>query len=227
MLKIDTYLRNTTIAAPLILLAIVPFALIASRYNIVVDLKIAVLGAVGWWVALVLRTPAIILARKLSTKTGSTLVVLASGPAEEGVRLVMLLALGLTVDNAYSLGLGWAAIEILYSIMQGVALGVLQQKTDKKAEEAKAMLEALGMEKTLSPSAPFWGILERISATALHLGFSLLVVVNPYWVLASAPLHSVANISLLRLARRSLALSELAIFAVAAVIFAMSLRLSL
>jgi hypothetical protein len=122
---------------------------------------------------------------------------------------MILLILGITVNNAYSLAIGWAAIEIIYSLVQVFAMGILKDRTDPKAIEAKELLKLQGMDKSLEPNAPFWSVFERLSANGLHLSFSLLLVVSPWLVLVTAPLHSGLNFLVTHLTKKSLAISEI------------------
>lgn len=219
------YIRNSLIATPLVGATLLPFVFLAAELGIVFSWRLVGLGALGWWLALLARGPVILLARKLPTERARTLIIGASGPAEELVRVGLLVLIGRGLDSAYMLGLGWAVIEIVYSLIQGFALGALAQKTDKKAREAKALLEQQGMHKSLEPAAPYWGIVERLSANATHIGFSLLLVVSPWLVVVTAPLHSSLNLMMTRLFKRSMALAEVAFLAVSTALFGVSLLL--
>jgi hypothetical protein len=212
-----TYTRNFIIAAPLTLLVPVAFWLSGTQLGFLFAWQPFVLGAVGWLVALVLRVPFIALFRRTGIEEGrrTILTILLSGPAEEGVRVFMILYLLGTAQNAFALGLGWASIEVLYGLIQSWMLHTLSQRTDEKALRARALLESQGMGRSLEPSAPLWGILERVSATAGHIGFTLLLAFNPWLVLLTAPIHSAANLAIVRLVRRSFLVAEL----IAAVVF--------
>ncbi|MBL8159036.1 hypothetical protein JNJ66_01120 [Candidatus Saccharibacteria bacterium] len=219
------HLKHILLATPFVLITIAPFIAIANWLTISLDPKLVALGALGWWIALLLRAPVMLLARRLPQQKASRLVVLASGSAEEIIRLILLLILGLTTQNAYSVGLGWAAIEILYSLVQGFGMAVLAQKRDAKALEAKKLLKAMGMERAMQPSAVYWGIVERLGANALHISFALLLVVSPYLVLATATLHSLANFGITKLMKRSLAAAELLFLGLGAGLFLAALVL--
>lgn len=221
------YFKNLLLAVPFTVLSIIPFILLEGALGVSMKLHLIALGAFGWWLALILRVPVILAAKGLASNKGRRLVILSSGPAEETVRLVLLLTIGLTVENGYLIGLGWAGVEIIYSIVQGLGIGVLQQKTDKKAEEAKAMLRTIGMDKTMDPTAPFWGIVERLSANAMHISFSLLLAASPYLILLTAPLHSFMNVLITRLVKRSLAIAEMSVLVLSATVFLVTLLLTL
>lgn len=215
----NTYARNVALATPLTLLTLAPFIYVVSATGLSLNFKLIALGALGWWVALLLRLPVMLLAKKLPQEKGRTLVTLISGPAEEVVRLVLLLILGLTFKNAYLVGLGWAGIEVVYSLVQGFGMAVLRQKTDAKAMEAKAMLQSMGMDAALKPSAPFWGVLERVGANALHIGLSLLLVISPFMAFVTVPLHSAVNYLFTKGMKRSLALTEITFAIFGALLF--------
>lgn len=220
-MKNTRYFRNLVVAAPFIILTIFVYVWIAFVLSIDLDMKLVALGALGWWIALLLRLPVAFLTKNMDRQKSQRFVILASGPAEESVRLILLLILGLTLGNAYSVGIGWAAIEIIYSLIQGFGMGVLSGKTDKKSEEAKAMLKVMGMDKAMEPSAPFWGIMERLSANALHLSFSLALVISPLLVLITAPMHSAANYFLTKLLKYSMAATQLVMLVFSLGLFAL------
>jgi hypothetical protein len=60
----------------------------------------------------------------------------------------------------------------------------------------------------LSETAPLAGVAERVAASALHIGFTLLVARQPRLALATAPAHSGVNLAALALLRRSTLLAE-------------------
>ncbi len=219
----NVLLKNSIIATPLYLLSIVPFVFIASWLEIDISMGHVLLGALGWWVALLLRLPFILFIQKRinDQEVASKYVVGISGPAEEFVRMLVLLVIGLTVDNGYSIGLGWAAIEVLYGLVQLFGIASLNQKTDKKSLEAKEMLAKMGMDKSFESSTPFWGALERVSATAVHISFGLVLVPNPLFILCTIPLHSLLNFMVLKLNKNSVMLSQLAFLLVSLPVFLM------
>ena len=108
------------------------------------------IGALGWIVALALRTPIIVVARRApkDREWPKNLVVLASGPCEEIVRLVALLIFGRSSSpSRCRWAFGWASIEVIYAVVQAVAMAQLMGRTDEKALQARAMLAAQGMER--------------------------------------------------------------------------------
>jgi hypothetical protein len=181
----------------------------------------------GWWIALLLRTPVILYLKykKTNLETSSNLMISFSGPTEEITRLVLLSLIGFNIPNAYSIGLGWGMIEIIYGIIQIIGIGTLEQKTDAKALEAKAFMKQMGMDKTLASSTPFWGALERFSAIAIHIGFSLLLIRSPYIVIFTIPLHNLANFFVVKMNAKSIQKSQLVLLIIGCIILLSSLSL--
>lgn len=225
-MKITPYIRNTILAVPFYVLTLVPFWLLLSDH-LEVDVRVSyvLLGALGWWFAFLLRLPVIALtkAMKMPDRIAQRIIVAESGPAEELTRLALLLILGITTQNALSVGIGWAAIEVIYAIIQGFAMGVLDQKTDPKAMEAKTLLKQQGMDKSMAPSAPLWGVIERVSANALHISFSLLLVASPLFVILTTPLHSAFNFVALALYKKSAPLAQFVLALAGAAFMALAL----
>ena len=205
-------------ASPLYFLSIVPFFLLASSFGIDVQMKEFFYGALGWWLALLLRVP-FIFYHKAKGIQSNTLITAISGPTEEVTRYILLLILGVNIHVAYSVGLGWAAIEIIYGLVQVVGIGVLEQKEGPEADEAKAMMRKMGMDKTFASSTPFWGALERFSANAIHIGFSILLVFSPYFLVISIPFHSAINFYVVWMNKRSIAKSQIGLLLLGSLLF--------
>lgn len=226
-MRFTPLIRNLAWATPFYLGAPVPFILLAQFLEIEIELNAVLFGALGWWIALIVRVPSILVIKKknLDLQLASKLTIGLSGPAEEITRFVLLTIIGLSVSKAYSVGLGWGMIEILYGLIQIIGLGVLDQKSDEKAEEAKTMMKQMGMDKTLGPSTPFWGALERVSAGALHIGFSLLLIMSPYVLIITIPLHSLINFFVVKMNKVSIAKSQLGLLLIGGAILLLSLVL--
>ena len=226
-MKLTSYLRNILWATPLYILTPVPFFILALFLEIKLDFNYFLFGALGWWIALLLRTPVILYLKykKTNLETSSNLMISFSGPTEEITRLVLLSLIGFNIPNAYSIGLGWGMIEIIYGIIQIIGIGTLEQKTDAKALEAKAFMKQMGMDKTLASSTPFWGALERFSAIAIHIGFSLLLIRSPYIVIFTIPLHNLANFFVVKMNAKSIQKSQLVLLIIGCIILLSSLSL--
>ncbi|CAJ1366343.1 unnamed protein product [Effrenium voratum] len=164
-------------------------------------------GAAGWWVALILRLPVGLAAKACLKDTESLQLasVLISGPAEEGVRVaVLVVANWAQLSYAFALGLGWTSLELLFTLAQGYATIQLlrgARQGDAKAAEAFEVLAAQSNGEPFATS-PFWGVLERVSAHMLHIALSLYVAYNPWLVFATAPGHSLTNWSVLTMMKK-------------------------
>ncbi len=164
-------------------------------------------GALGWTIALFLRGPVSALVMKLPQKKAQTIVVGSSGVLEESVRLVLLALTSASYSWSLSVGQGWAAVEVLFTIINVLVIYSLSGRTDDKAVQAKEMLRLQGN----LDGNPLWGIVERIFASAFHIGSTLLLAFNPWLVLLLVPVHSLMNLAAVQLAKRSVALTEAAV----------------
>jgi hypothetical protein len=191
-------LRAAPIAIALPILAAIVLTLVDFRW----ELLGVIVGAVGWNLALLLRGPvAWFLKRRGDEQLASPWFVAASGPTEELVRLGAILLLGRDLETAVSIGFGWAAIEVGYSVVQGLALATLMERDDPEAERIRALIPAPAA-TLITPEAPWLGIVERVWASALHLGFTVILAAQPLLVLLTIPAHSATNLVLLRATER-------------------------
>lgn len=222
-----TYKHNALLAIPFMLLVPVAYGLAFHLWGITLNWSAIGAGAVGWLVALMLRAPVGLVARRIlhDPLRVQPWIVAASGPCEEIMRLIILLLIGRTFPLAISIGLGWTAIEIVYTCINGLALSSLLTRTDEKAQQARALLSAMGLDKALTSSAPGLGVIERISVSALHIGFTLLLAWQPLVILLTIPLHSASNFVWLRLTRRSPVLTEVCVAIEGAALFLLGLAL--
>jgi hypothetical protein len=211
----------------LMLLVPVIFLFAYHVFNIEFMWQPFILGALGWYIALMLRIPFIFIIRKLhiSDSRKTTLTIGLSGPTEETTRLLFVLLIGFDFHNALLLALGWASIEVIYAIVQAIALVNLRSRTDEKAMKAKGMIEAQGMGTILQDHSPLLAIVERISATCIHLGFTVLLVVNPFIVLIDMIIHSCINLFAVYMVKKSVLLTELYLFFISAFLLIAALLL--
>jgi hypothetical protein len=191
-------------AMPLIILVPVFLCFLFQAAGYPILWKAFGLGAAGWMAALVLRGPIAAIAMKLPKNIGQNIVVGSSGVLEEGVRFGLLALTGTAMPWALSIGQGWAAIEVLYTIGTGFAMLSLYGRTDDKAIQAKQMLAAQGM----ADVHPIWGVAERIFASLFHIGATLLIAKEPMMVFVLVPVHSLLNLSVTALLKRSIILVE-------------------
>lgn len=157
------------------------------------------LGVLGWTIALLLRAPMLVLAFRL-THVKEQVVAAMAGPAEEVVRLLAVLFLQANFASAISLGLGWATIEVFYALVAGFSTVKILSRGGVGALQLKKRFLDTGL---TVPATVYSGVIERLSATALHIGFTLLLAYHPLLILVTLPLHSVVNVGAITLNNRS------------------------
>ncbi len=172
------------------------------------------LGLVGWSIALLLRAPLLVLILRLTHNLQEQVVAAMAGPAEELVRLLIVLFLHANFASAFAVGLGWASIEVLYALVSGFSTVVILSQGGVRAWQLKKKFLDTG--QTVQVTV-YWGVIERLSATALHIGFTLLLAYHPLLILITLPLHSLVNVSAIRLNNRSALATQMliAVFGVA------------
>ncbi len=85
--------------------------------------------------------------------------------------------------------------------------------------EAKELMKSMGMDKSLAPSTPFWGALERFSASGIHIGFTLLLLTHPIILLITIPFHSAINFFVVRMNKTSISKSQIGLLFIGILIF--------
>ena len=189
----------------------------------------AALGAAGWVVALALRMPAALAASRMpgwkKTPTLMTTFMSAiSGPAEEGVRLLMVLFLVKGFGSLLWAGFGWGTVEVVYTLVNAVVIRRLLVDPSEKAAEARRALASMGFLQYVRTLVPVLGAVERGAVTLLHTAFTLLLGWNPWLVFVTMPVHSAVNLSAMRLVRRrSVILMEAMVVVVSAACFILAL----
>jgi hypothetical protein len=194
--------RQLLLVTPLYLLVPVLFAVLALIWDIRLELGWILLGVAGWLVALILRAPVSLIAQRLikNKENVQKVVILSSGPAEELLRLVLVVVTAANLDVAYAIGLGWGAIEVLYALVNGFVIASLLKRTDEEAQMAKETMEKMGLLQ--AGTKPLYGVMERLAVTALHIGFTLLLAFQPLLVLVTIPTHSLINYGFVTMLRR-------------------------
>jgi hypothetical protein len=199
LLELDpvAYRRNLVRSVPFVLAVPVVIGLVIVASGVPLDPVGLIAGAIGWSVALVLRAPVAIVSMRIEQdrRLVQPWITGASGPAEELVRLGVLLLVGRDLPLALSIGLGWAAIEVVYSLVNGVAILALMGRTDPEAEQARSLMPT---PEVLRSDAPLWGVVERAWASVLHVAFTLIVAAVPLFVILTTVAHSMTNLLLLR-----------------------------
>jgi hypothetical protein len=179
------------------------------------------LGALGWVIALFLRGPLSAIVMKMPKEKATTIIVSSSGVFEECVRLGILLLTSLTFSWSLSLGQGWAAVEVLYVMITVIVMVSLAKRKDEKAMQAKEMLMLQG---NLN-AGPLWGVFERIFASSVHIGCTLIVAKYPWTVVGLIPLHSSVNLIVVKFAKKSIIAVELTIALVGIILLTVGLSL--
>jgi hypothetical protein len=174
------------------------------------------LGALGWVIALFLRGPLSAIVMKMPKEKATTIIVGSSGVFEECIRVAVLMLTSMTFSWSVSIGQGWAAVEVLFVMINVIVLVSLAKRTDEKAMQAKEMLKLQG---NLS-AGPLWGVFERIFASAFHIGCTLLAAKYPWLVVLLIPLHSFVNLTAIKLAKKSIVQTELTIASVGGIVLA-------
>ncbi|MEC0093689.1 YhfC family glutamic-type intramembrane protease [Paenibacillus macquariensis] len=192
---------------PLYLLVPVMFWLVFHYSGTAMEWKAFGLGALGWVIAFFLRGPLSAIVMKMPKEKATTIIVASSGVFEECVRIAVLLLTSLTFSWSLSIGQGWAAIEVLFVIINLIVMISLSKRTDEKSIQAKEMLQMQGNMN----AHPVWGVIERIFASAFHIGCTLLVAKYPWLVVLLIPLHSFVNLSAIKLSKQSMVQTELLI----------------
>lgn len=204
--------RQLLLVTPLYLLVPVLFGVLALIWEINLEIGWILLGAAGWLVALILRAPVSLIAQRLikNKENIQKVVILSSGPAEELIRLILVLVTAANLDVAYAIGLGWGGVEVLYALVNGFVIAALLKRTDEEAMQAKAVMEKMGLMQ--AGTKPLFGVVERVAVTALHIGFTLLLAFQPLLVLVTIPVHSFINYGFITLLRRRVPVSTIMLF---------------
>lgn len=162
----------------------------------------ALLGALGWMVALAARLPVLASAGRLhALRRRDTIIAVTSGITDEVVRLALVLVVVNGTGSALWAGFGWALAGFVF-----VAATQLTQFSWPIGDQATEQLRSQG---GFISTHPVHGGGRGITATAFHLGATLLLASWPWWVLATAVAHSVVNVAFARWARRRLVPVEL------------------
>lgn len=223
-LRYEALRRNTLMATPVTWLVPVGFALVLMWLGVDLSWSKMGIGVLGWFGALMLRGPlAAVLSQTMRDEDRvKNIIIGSSGLLEEGVRVLLLIMAGRSFSDAAAIGIGWAAIEVLYTTMTGFLTLSLMRRTDPEAMQARQIIEAQGL---IRETGPWLGVVERIGATALHLGFTFIVAWNLWTAIGIAILHSATNLSLIRAFRKNPVATEVALLAGGLALFAIGVLL--
>ncbi len=162
----------------------------------------ALLGALGWMIALAARLPVLASAGRLhAVKRRDTILGVASGITDEVVRLALVLVVVGGAGSALWTGFGWA--------LAGLVFAAATQLTQFGWPIGRQAAEQLRAQGGFISTHPVHGSVRGITATSFHLGATLLLAAGPWWVLATASAHAVVNVAFARWAGRRLVQVEL------------------
>lgn len=187
----------------------------------------AALGAAGWLVSVALRAPAgAFVSSRMPKRAAATLTLpaLISGPAEELIRLLLVLFGVHGFGSLLWAGFGWGTIEVVSTLVTAVGVRRLLLDPSERAAEARRGMVSIGWLQYAQSLVPVLGAVERAAVSLLQIGFTLLVGWNRWLVLVTMPAHSALNLRAVHLIkRRSVILMETIVVVVGAVAFALGL----
>lgn len=185
------------------------------------------LGAAGWLVSVALRGPAgALVSSRMPKQAASTLALsaLISGPAEELIRLLLVLVGVQGFASLLWAGFGWGTVEVVSTLVTAVGVRRLLLDPSDKAAEARRGMVSMGWLQYVQSLVPVLGAVERAAVSVLQIGFTLLLGWNWWLVLVTMPAHSALNLRAVQLIkRRSVLLMETIVVVVGAAAFALGL----
>jgi hypothetical protein len=211
-----------------IFLAPILFGAAIFPFGYALDWLAMSLGALGWVIALALRIPAGMMLKTtgLRKETMVVVMILLSGPAEEILRLVGITFIAHNFAPVYSFGLGWAAIKVCYSAVSGLLTLSMLKRTDAAALEAQTKMKDMGL---LDASvSPLWGLAERLSVSAAHIGFGFWLAWFEALVIPAIIVHSAMNLAAYAMMTKGHGVprTQMVLFAVGAAVLALGLAVS-
>ncbi|MFS8096939.1 hypothetical protein LFM09_07335 [Lentzea alba] len=171
----------------------------------------AVLGVLGWLVALAAHLPVLGSAGRLhAARRRDTILSASSGITDEVVRLALVLIAVSGFPSALWAGFGWALAQLVY-----ISATELTRFSWPIGRQAAEQLKAQG---GFISTHPAHRTVRGIASISFHLGATLLLAAGPWWVLATASAHALVNVGFARWARKRLVPVELFGAAVSAVL---------
>jgi hypothetical protein len=211
-------------ALPVIALVPVAIAVVLATTLAPVHAGAAALGAAGWLAAMALRAPAGVFVSRMPKQDATRFMALISGPAEELLRVLLVMFAVHGFGSVLWAGFGWATIEVIYTLVTALVVRRLLLDTSAKAAQARRLLVSIGWLQYVQSLVPVLGAIERAGVSLLHIGFTLLLGWNPLLVLVTMPAHSSTNLVAVRLMKqRSVILMDTIVVVVGAVAFALGL----
>ncbi|GKU77308.1 YhfC family glutamic-type intramembrane protease [Paenibacillus sp. L3-i20] len=213
--QFQTAVKRAMYFIPLYLLVPAAFWLIFHYSGTEMEWKAFGLGALGWTIALFLRGPLSAIVMKMPKDKAAKIIIGSSGVFEESIRVALLLLTSMSYSWALSIGQGWAAVEVLFTVINLIVMASLAKRTDDKSMQAKEMLKLQG---NLNKS-PLWGVIERVFASAFHIGCTLIVAKHPWTVAILIPLHSFLNLATFKFSKTSIVKTEILLAIIGTITF--------
>jgi hypothetical protein len=98
---------------------------------------------------------------RLPKQHAATVMALISGPAEESVRLLLVLFAVSGFGNLLWARFGWATIEVVYTLVTALAVRRLLLDPSAKAAERRRLLVSMGWLQYVQSLVPALGAVER------------------------------------------------------------------
>jgi hypothetical protein len=176
--------RRARFALPVIAIVPVVLAVVLATTLAPVRAGAAALGAAGWLVSVALRGPAGALASSRMPKQAVptlTLPALLSGPAEELIRLLLVLVGVHGFASLLWAGFGWGTVEVASTLVTAVGVRRLLLDPSDKAAEARRGMVSMGWLQYVQSLVPVLGAVERAAVSLLQIGFTRCWAGIPGW----------------------------------------------
>ena len=162
----------------------------------------ALLGVLGWLVALAARLPVLASAGRLhALRRRDTILAVTSGTTDEVVRVLLVLVVVSGAGSALWAGFGWTLAGLTFAGSTRLA-----QFSWPVGRQAAEQLRSQG---GFVSTHPVHGGVRAVTSASFHLGATLLLTAGPWWALVTAAAHAVVNVAFARWARHRLVPVEL------------------
>ncbi|ANZ41862.1 hypothetical protein BBK82_43965 [Lentzea guizhouensis] len=162
----------------------------------------ALLGVLGWTVALAARLPVLGSTGRLhAVRRRDTIIAVTSGVTDEAVRLALVLVAVGGAESALWAGFGWTLAQLVF-----IAATELTAFSWPIGRQGVERLKAQG---GFVSTHPAHSGTRGLTAISLHMGATLLLTAGPWWVSATVFAHVLVNLGFARWAGKRLVLVEL------------------
>jgi hypothetical protein len=219
-------LGQLLVTTPFYLLVPLVFVFVATKLGVAPNWAAMLWGVSGWSLAYFLRGPIALLANRVSSEQSAVaekVIVASSGLLEESTRVIVLILAGNGLSVAYSVGVGWAGIEVLYVVVVGYFVVDIMKRDDPKSLEIQSLLREMGMIHDLGA---LLGLNERLFASMFHVGVTLWLARWQGLILVAIVLHSCLNLIVSKLQKQNIMAAQIMLSAVGSMIFGSGLIIS-